>query len=31
MTLMAAMLLVAHLAVGAIVGLVGLMDSRSTR
>jgi hypothetical protein len=31
MTLMAAMLLVAHLAVGAVVGLVGLIDSRSTR
>ena len=31
MTLMAVMLLIAHLAVGAIVGLVGLIESRSTK
>lgn len=31
MTLMAAMLLIAHLAVGLVVGLLGLLDSRSTR
>lgn len=31
MTLMAAMLLIAHLAVGAIVGLYGVIDSRSTQ
>lgn len=31
MTMMAALLLVAHLAVGAIVGVIGLVDSRSSK